>query len=214
MSRLINIVTKVAVTVANGLKRFGRWVLPSLPSALKAKPKIDKLVQQLKDGELDQSEVSLEGGLYLLSSEGRHHSVSMLLALHEADQARIRGLEAKALAVLQLLGLVFAGNLAALALTLSNGNVDNAYALFLTIVSLLYLLSALVATLMVARPGVRYTLDASDILPITTSARLLTRYTRQNRAESLNRSNFTQSALDDATRALVLVMIALAFAIW
>lgn len=227
MSKLSNAQLIASRALKSGIRRVKRTrhifvrccklalqiMIPSLPRALMAKRTIDETVQKLVDGGPHPDDVKLEEHLGQLERAERHHIVGTLLTLHEADHARIRGLESKSFATLQLMGFILAGNLAALALVLSTGSVEDIYTVYFSALSGLYLTLALAAALIVTRPGIRYTLNAEHVVPVETSARLLLQYTRRNRVESLNRSNLTQSAIADAARSYAMVILALVFAI-
>ena len=187
--------------------------MPSLPRALIAKRQVDEILKGLVCHGPQPDDVDLAKELSSRTSSERQHTVSTLLSLHEADHARIRGLESKAIATLQLIGIILAGNLAAIALVSSNGKWDSVYAACFSVLSGLYLTSALAGALMVTRPGTRFTLNTEPVLPAEAAAMLLVQYTRQNRIESLNRSNLTRSAIDDAARAYFMVIVALILAV-
>ena len=203
---LIRPASRLAAWLAS---RFWRIVRPTLFEIYSANRRISK-VSEL---DVDSEEADWHTKLQDLMPDERALTVSTLWSVYESDQNRIRGIESKALGVLQIASLVFAGDVAALTLALRQGAWHPKLAIWLVAVSCVYLGMALVASVSVAKPCPRYMLKPADVLPPELVGARLAMATLLNEPTSIARSNLTTSAIFDVLRALIAVAAALVAAI-
>ena len=190
-------------------RKVYRIIMPTLFRALWANKKIAKVPRLDTDQEVSDWQAKLRNCTY----EEREYAVNTLFSLFESDQNRIRGVESKARGVMQTAGLVLAGDAVALNLALREETSRSALVIWLVAVSGVYLLTALVASLYVEKPGRRYVLDTDNVLPPEIAGSELAIATKLNRSGSIARTNLTESAIFDVARALVIAALALVTAL-
>lgn len=187
------------------------WITarPSLFRALWVNRRIPKIPEHIAERE----EADWRRRLRASTREDQELAVNILLTGHESDQNRIRGIESKALGVLQSAGIVFAGDVAALTLATRENASHAQLAIWLVVASWAYLVAALGASLFVAKPGQRFVFSNADLLPPDLAGARLAIASRLNQAASIARSNLTESAIFDAARAFATAAVALVLAI-
>lgn len=184
-------------------------VRPSLFRALWVNRRIRKIPEHIAERE----EANWRRRLRASTREDQELAVSILLTGYESDQNRIRGIESKALGVLQSAGIVFAGDVAALTLATRENASHAQLAIWLVVASWVYLVAALGASLFVAKPGQRFVFSNADLLPADLAGARLAIASRLNQAASIARSNLTESAIFDAARAFATAAAALVLAV-
>ena len=184
-------------------------VRPSLFRALWVNRQIRKIPEHIAERE----EADWRRRLRASTREDQELAVNILLTCYESDQNRIRGIESKALGVLQSAGIVFAGDVAALTLATHENTSHAQLAISLVFASWAYLVAALVASLLVAKPGQRIVFNNADLLPPDLAGAKLAIASRLNQAASITRSNLTESAIFDSARAFAIAAVALVLAI-
>lgn len=140
-------------------------------------------------------------------------ALSTLLIMYESDHDRIRGMEAKAIGVLQIAGLIFAGDVAALTFALRQNASHTTFVIALLLWSAVYLLSVLTASSMVMIPKRRYLLSVDEALPPDLTATKLVMYMKLNARTNAIVSNLTTASASDAVRAFVVTVVALIAAV-
>ncbi len=139
--------------------------------------------------------------------------INILLSIIQSDENRAYAVASKARGVLQTVGFVVAGNIAALTLALRD---EASYFLFTAILSSLstfYLVCTVISYLLADHPRLWHVMDPNDALkPDEFGPRLLT-VIHRNRDLSIYRTNFTVSAIRDVVRSLVAVVVAVIVAI-
>ena len=186
-----------------------RTVRPTLIRALWANWKIHR--GPVCD--IDSEERTWRDRLQACPAEERGLAVSTLLSVFESDQNRIRGVESKARGVLQSASLVFAGDAVALNVAFREEAARATLAIWLVVVSAVYLGTALGATLYVDKLGPRHVLSLEDVLPADRAGSRLVGAIKLNQSSSLARTNLTESAIFDVARSLVTAAAALGAAL-
>ena len=115
--------------------------------------------------------------------------------------------------MLQSASLVFAGDAVALNLAFREEAARATLAIWLVVVSAVYLGTALGATLYVDKLGPRHVLSLEDVLPADRAGSRLVGAIKLNQSSSLARTNLTESAIFDVARSLVTAAVALGAAL-
>lgn len=136
-------------------------------------------------------------------------ALNTLLVMHESDQNRIRGIESKAMGVLQIAGLIFAGDVAALTLALRHNSSYTTFVVLLLLLSVMYLVSVLIASSIVMTPKPRHVLSVDEVLPPDLAATKLVMCMQLNARASTVVNNLTSASVSDAVRAFVITVVAL-----
>lgn len=202
------VVCPVVLAVRWLLSQIWKLVRPTLIRAWWANRKLSQDTMTQPDGDESSWQETLRA--YLL--EQRELAVTTLLSIFESDQDRIRGVESKARGVLQTASLVFAGDAVALNLAVERGS-RPVIVVWLVVLSGLYLVAAIGATLYVDKPGERHVLSPDDVLPTERAGATLAVATTLNRSASISRTNLTESAIFDVARALVVAAVAVVVAV-
>lgn len=162
----------------------------------------------------DQELPDWQGTLRNVNYTERELAVNTLFALFESDQNRIRSVESKARGVMQTAALVLAGD--AVALNLAIREEISALVWWVispVLVSVLYLFTALWASLSVEKPGELHVLDPDDVIPAELAVSKLATSIELNRRGSIARTNLTESAIFDVARAFFFAFMALLVAV-
>lgn len=140
-------------------------------------------------------------------------ALSTLLVLYESDQNRIRGMESKAIGVLQIAGLIFAGDVAALTLAFRQNASYTTFVVIFLLLSIMYLVSVLIASSIVMTPKPRHVLGVDEVLPPDLAATRLIMSMKLNARASTMINNLTSASVSDAVRAFVVTVVALIAAV-
>lgn len=176
-----------------------RTIRPTLFPVLRT----NRLITRNVTTDAYQEETDWRSTLHDIAPEERSLAVSNLWFVFESDQNRIRGIEAKALSVLQIASLVFVGDVAAITLAVREEALYPAWSIGIVIASCVYLTAALWASVSVAKPEPRYMLRPDDVLPPEHAGARLASSTKLNESKGIVRSNLTSAAIFDVVRALV-----------
>ena len=122
-------------------------------------------------------------------------------------------MESKAIGVLQIAGLIFAGDVAALTLALRQNASYTTFVLIFLLLSVMYLVSVLVASSVVMTPKPRHVLGVDEVLPPDLAATKLIMYMKLNARASTVVNNLTTASVSDAVRAFVVTVVALIAAV-
>lgn len=139
--------------------------------------------------------------------------VNNLLSIYQSDENRAYVVASKARGVLQTVGFVVTGNIAALTLALRDGVSFSLFSIILISVSAFYLVCTVVAYLLADHPRKWHVLDPEHVFTAEQFGSQLLATIQQNRDLSIYRTNFTVSAIRDVVRALVTAVAAVILAI-
>lgn len=127
--------------------------------------------------------------------------VNNLLSIYQSDENRAHAVASKARGVLQSVGFVVAGNLAALTLSIHDRVSLFPLAIVLLLVSVFYLICTVVAYFLADHPRPWHVLDPEQAITAEQFGSRLLAAIQQNRDLSIYRTNYTVSAIRDVVRA-------------
>lgn len=205
-------------------KRLGLLLLPTLIHVRWT------LFRSKRAGTLQERDIDLEkveGEWYDLLKEGSRRErvplvdrftqhdrvVNNLLSIYQADENRAHAVASKARGVLQSVGFVVAGDLAALTLSIRNGVLLFPLAIVLLLLSAFYLVCTVVSYFLADHPRAWHVLDPEHVFTAEQFGSRLLAVIQQNRDLSIYRTNYTVSAIRDVVRALVAATLAVIAAI-
>lgn len=134
---------------------------------------------------------------------------SVMLNVAHSDEDRARGMETKAIGMLQVAAILLAGDVGALTIGQRSDSAYESLVVALTLLSSPYLVLSVMSSLLVLKPSPRVALRPDRVLPLVQIAPYLAVAIRNNERGAVVRSNFVEAAISDAVRAASLVAAAL-----